>query len=131
MKKLIILFFLLFIFSLNLFSQNKNTIAEPTQNPLATYRLFRTENFLTFIKLNTVTGQMWQVQFSVGDKYDSFSYVLNLENLAKNKTLVKGRFTLYQTSNIYTFILLDQIDGEMWQVQWSIDQKYRFIMPIE
>lgn len=30
-----------------------------------------------------------------------------------------GRFTLYPTQNVFTFILLDQIDGRMWQVQWS------------
>lgn len=30
-----------------------------------------------------------------------------------------GRFFLYPTTNIYNFILLDQIDGRTWQVQWG------------
>lgn len=30
-----------------------------------------------------------------------------------------GRFTLYSTSNIYTFIMLDHVSGNLWQVQWS------------
>ncbi|MCQ2053435.1 MAG: hypothetical protein MJZ03_05855 [archaeon] len=30
-----------------------------------------------------------------------------------------GRFTLYATNNIYTFIMLDQVSGKLWQVQWG------------
>jgi hypothetical protein len=40
-------------------------------------------------------------------------------------------FTLYPTQNIYTFILLDQLEGKIWQVQWSTDIKTRAIIPIE
>lgn len=42
-----------------------------------------------------------------------------------------GRFTLYPTNNIYNFILLDQIDGRMWQVQWSLKEKNRGLIPID
>ena len=41
-----------------------------------------------------------------------------------------GRFFLYPTKNIYNFILLDQIDGRTWQVQWSYDENKRIIVPI-
>jgi hypothetical protein len=44
---------------------------------------------------------------------------------------MNDRFTLYSTKNMYTFILLDQIDGKTWQVQWSTDAKNRFVIPIE
>ena len=44
---------------------------------------------------------------------------------------VNDRFTLYPTQNIYTFILLDQIEGKTWQVQWSSDRENRAILPIE
>jgi hypothetical protein len=30
-----------------------------------------------------------------------------------------GRFTLYPTSNIYTFLLLDQGPEDAWYVQWG------------
>lgn len=35
------------------------------ENCKAVYRLFKTQNTWTFIKLNTRTGQMWQMQFDV------------------------------------------------------------------
>jgi len=94
------------------------------------YRLFPTQNMWTFIKLNTRNGQMWQVQFDVeGDnRLETF---LNIASLVSKEKEVNGRFMLYSTQNIYTFILLDQLDGKMWQVQWSIEFKERLIIPIE
>jgi hypothetical protein len=36
-----------------------------------------------------------------------------------------GRFTLYLTSNIFTFMLLDQKNGYTWQVQWGLKPEER------
>ena len=58
------------------------------------------------------------------------SVIINDENLAENKKSIVGRFTLYATDNMWTFILLDQIDGDTWQVQWSLEEDKRFIIPI-
>ena len=111
-----------------LFAQN--TIQEPAQSPTAQYRLFRTTNIWTFIKLDTMTGKIWQVQYDLnGDNRGSV--VLNSQDLASGKTKTPGRFTLYPTSNIWTFILLDQIDGSMWQIQWSNDIQNRLVLPID
>jgi hypothetical protein len=41
-----------------------------------------------------------------------------------------GRFTLYPTENMYNFLLLDQIDGYVYQVQWSMTKDYRGVIPI-
>ena len=41
-----------------------------------------------------------------------------------------GRFTLYATSNMFNFSLLDQIDGRVWQVQWSTDGEGNMVIPI-
>ena len=41
-----------------------------------------------------------------------------------------GRFFLYPTENIYNFILLDQIDGRAWQVQWNIEKSDRTVLRI-
>ena len=72
---------------------------------------------------------MWQIQFDVsGDNRGGV--VLNSQDLAMGKDKHPGRFTLYPTSNMYTFILLDQIDGATWQVQWAIEAKNRFVLPI-
>jgi putative copper export protein len=121
-----IIFILVFCCN-NLFAQN--TVQEPSQSPSAKYRLFRTTNIWTFIKLDTSTGKMWQVQYSL----DGFGIVvvLNEKDLASEKDRVSGRFTLYPTSNMWTFILIDQIDGDTWQVQWSQNKKNRIVLPID
>ena len=94
------------------------------------FRLFSTQNMWTFIKLNTRNGQMWQVQFDVpGDNRSvTFLNVLPLVNLEEE---VNDRFTLYSTQNMYNFILLDQLNGKTWQVQWSQNAENRVIVPID
>jgi len=129
---------LIFVFaSLSSFSQNQALKNESnpdnlTQkcNEIAVYKLFPTQNMWTFIKLNTRNGKMWQVQFDVqGDnRMETF---LNMLPLATKDEELNGRFTLYPTENIYTFILLDQINGKTWQAQWSTDIQNRGVIPIE
>ena len=95
------------------------------------YKLFPTQNLWTFIKLDTQTGQMWQLQYSVNDKSERLEYDLNPYPLITDKQeKVNGRFELYPTQNIYNFILLDQIDGKTWQVQWAIEEGNRVVLPI-
>ena len=102
-------------------------VPEPTQRPDAPFRLFRTKNIYTFLKLDTRTGLVWQLQWSL--KADQrFVEPINLKSLADGKN--PGRFTLYPSANIFTFILLDQDDGRQWQLQWSPDADHRFIVPI-
>ena len=101
-----------------------------TQN-IARYKLFPTQNMWTFIKLDTQTGKMWLIQFSVDSEVSRFQYDLNPFPLAISADQINGRFELYPTQNIYNFILLDQIDGQTWQVQWSFDADKRFIVPID
>ena len=99
---------------------------EPTQNPDAPYRLFSTKNIYTFIKLDTRDGRIWQVQWGL-DKAHTFIEPINIKAITSGKT---GRFTLYPTTNIYTFILLDQETGDAWHVQWGAMGE-RFITYIE
>ena len=102
--------------------QNEN-IATNT----ATYRLFPTQNVWTFIKLNTRTGQMWQVQYSMTSE-KRFATDLSLQTLVDKDKEVNDRFTLHPTTNTYTFMLLDQIDGRVWQIQWSMEEGKRGIV---
>jgi phenylpyruvate tautomerase PptA (4-oxalocrotonate tautomerase family) len=126
-KKVVIIFVLVFSCK-SLFAQT--TIQEPSQSTSAIYRLFRTTNRWTFIKLDTITGRMWQVQYDTeGDGRGSV--VLNSQDLASGKERLPGRFTLYPTQNMWTFILIDQIDGGMWQIQWSQERRNRLVLPIE
>ena len=94
------------------------------------YKLYPTANRYNFLKLDTRTGYITIVQYDVqGD--DEFEYALDviLENKA-DSLLVDGRYELYPTRNNYTFIMLDQIDGRAYHVQWSLERNQRFITPI-
>ena len=90
------------------------------------YRLFATRNMYTFIKLNTRNGQMWQVQWGTESKYQFESTLSNISRVSKEEER-NGRFFLYPTTNIYNFILIDQIDGRAWQVQWSTEANQRLV----
>lgn len=127
MKKIISVLFIMSFSIMMAFSQSEKS--EPIQEPTVPYRLFTTNNRWTFIQLDTVTGKMWQIQYDTqGDNRGGC--VLNDRNLAKDKEEVVGRFTLYPTENMWTFILLDQIEGNTWQVQWAFEEKERFVIPI-
>ncbi len=116
--------------TINTFSQS--TSEAPKQNISTdsniTFRLFSTSNMYTFIKLNTRNGQMWQVQWDT--KSSQFETPLSLITRVTKEEENNGRFFLYPTTNIYNFILLDQIDGRAWQVQWSIEEKERMVIRI-
>ena len=84
----------------------------------------------TFIKLDTQTGQIWQLQYSINDDNRRFECELNTNSLIIDDKKINGRFELYSTQNIYNFILVDQIDGRTWQVQWSFEENNRGIIPI-
>ncbi|MBK7787252.1 MAG: hypothetical protein IPJ54_01455 [Saprospiraceae bacterium] len=77
----------------------------------------------TFIKLDTRNGKMWQVQWSTKGSEYRFETVLLEAPLINNEEEKIGRFFLYPTTNIYNFILLDQIDGRTWQVQWGKEEQ--------
>lgn len=90
------------------------------------YRLFSTRNMYTFIKLNTRNGQMWQVQWGTESKYQFETTLSSISRVNKDEEK-NGRFFLYPTTNIYNFILLDQMDGRVWQVQWSTKANERMV----
>ena len=93
------------------------------------YRLYPTQNIWTFIKLNTSNGEMTQVQFSFeGNRMET---PLVDFPLVFGDDVEVGRFALYPTQNIWTFILLDQINGNTYQVQWSTSLDERAIFPIK
>ncbi len=106
--------------------------SEPTQDPTVRYRLFPTQNMYTFLKLDTMTGKIWQVQYSTKGAEYRFESVLSDVDIAELLFVRKevGRYTLFPTQNMYNFILLDQIDGYTYQVQWHGDEENRGVLPI-
>ena len=107
-------------------SNTKTTVASPDSN--VNFRLFQTNNRWTFLKLDTRTGEIKHVQYSTDG--EAMQYDLNNMPLAEGEDAKPGRFFLYPTENTFNFILLDQIDGRVWQVQWNIDRDKRGIWRI-
>lgn len=131
MKK--ILFFLAIVLSLIVscaqqHQKEKNALIQKVN---ASYEIYPTTNMWNFIKLNTRNGKMWIVQYSIDKDENRFETCLNKVSLIAENEEMDGRFKLQPTQNIYTFILLDQIDGRTWQVQWSFDENQRFVIPIK
>ena len=105
---------------------NEETIL---MNDSPAYELYRTDNMWTFLKLETSTGKIWQVQYAVGDG-DAFQVVLNDISLAFDGMETAGRFKLHPTDNMYNFLLLDTQTGNVWQAQWSQNPDNRGVIPI-
>lgn len=93
------------------------------------YKLYPTSNMWTFIKLDTRNGRLWQVQYHTESK-KRFQSILNTYSRVTPENESNERFALYPTQNINTFILLDQMDGRIWQVQRSIKDDERLVLPI-
>lgn len=93
------------------------------------YKLYPTENIYTFLKLDTRDGTISQVQWGEDESY-RFEVPLNLFPLVSEEEQVVNRFALYPTQNMYTFLLLDQINGKTRQVQWSQEYSERLVLPI-
>jgi len=97
---------------------------------VARYKLYPTTNMWTFLKLDTRNGRIWQVQWSF-EQDKRFETALSLHSVVWKDEEVNGRFILYPTTNNYNFIMLDQINGKTYQVQWSQEPDNRIVMPIE
>ncbi|MBQ7078315.1 MAG: hypothetical protein IJM92_01315 [Fibrobacter sp.] len=106
--------------------------SDPALGSNTRYKLYPTKNMWTFLKLDTETGKIWQVHFSIDGKDSRFEIPLNSGDIAQTlkKSKKIGRYELYQTQNMYNFILLDQLDGHTYQIQWSHEKNGRLIMQI-
>ena len=95
------------------------------------YKLYPTQNMLIFLKLDTRTGRIWIVQYSVESSEYRFETTLSNDiRMGYNDEWKPGRFELYPTQNMYNFILLDKFNGGTWQVQWSTKEKNRGVVRI-
>ena len=108
MKKFIALFALMVI-----------TLASYAQ----VYKMYNTRNYHNQLRLNTMTGEVQQIQ----DDGQSW-IVCSAREISGDK---ESRFRLYETQNMWTFILLDSYNGRLWQVQYSAqDLDNLFCIPI-
>ena len=101
-----------------------NTILEIAMPAQENFKLYPTENMWTFLKLDTRTGKIWQLQYDV-QGYKQTEVSVNSDIVYNNKP---GRFELYATQNMYNFLLIDKVYENVYQVQWSANKKNRGIV---
>lgn len=93
------------------------------------YKLYRTENIYTLLRLDTKTGMLKQVQWSL-DSEEEYTMTINSEDLTYGSGYGPNSFELYPTGNMYQFILLDKTDGRMWHIQWGTKDSERWMRRI-
>lgn len=135
-------FLILLVISVNLIAQeNKvdSTSTEPVKEKIVKidgevfikstdrYKLYPTPNTYNFIQLDTKTGIIYRVQWNL----DSDKRLLKVVNpnrlISEYDEQVNGRFEVVLTENLYNFILLDKINGRVWQCQWNFDVNKNWI----
>jgi len=104
--------------------------AEIQQLEVPIYKLFPTENTWASLKLDTRNGKIWQIHYSISEDGYEGTLSINSYSLVLPEEEINGRFNLYPTSNMYNFILLDQVNGKTYKVQWHNDNDKRFIRRI-
>lgn len=130
MKKLPILI-LMIVVSVVAVAQSSNVAAMPPQYENARFVLYPTVNMWNFIKLDTQTGRLWMVQYSVEENSRGEVVLSDDDQLLPFLEPKIGRFALYPTQNHYNFVMIDQFNGRTWQVQWTInDENNRWARPI-
>jgi hypothetical protein len=92
------------------------------------FRLYKTQNIVTLLLLDTRSGRIWQLQYGLGEKSDRGTVPLSKDVLGNGP---EGRFDLQATDTMWNFILLDTIDGRTWQCQFSLDPSKRGCIPID
>lgn len=102
-------------------------MSNANSSTLPRYKLYKTENIYNLIKLDTATGELWQVQYGMNKNSNRMEVVIDETSLLWDfEEPVAGRYELYPTNNVYTFILLDTVKGYAYQVQWNTDPDRRF-----
>ena len=88
------------------------------------FKLYPTDNIYTLLKLDTATGKIDQLQWSL-DSDNEGTIPINSDDLSLKTGC--GTFELYPTKNMYQFILLDKVTGRQWHVQWGMETSKRWI----
>lgn len=102
----------------------------PQQQLFVRFRVFKTGNMWNQLLLDTADGMVWQVSYTIDTKGVRALIPINATPLATGKDALIGRFTLYPTDNIWTFLLVDQFTGSVWQCQFSTHKGDRMLIPI-
>ena len=141
MKRILMIAFTFLVCTLSMAQQKKNEVEylDSIVNQISDinigylisgrYKMYQTENIYNLLKLDTATGKIEQVQWSL-DSDNEGSVTINDEDLTFGYGYGSGSFELYPTKNMYQFILLDKTCGRKWHVQWGMESSKRWIRRI-
>ena len=87
--------------------------------PHLRYKIYPTFNMWTYLKLDTRTGRIAMLQIATDSKDEGEFYIGTPNEVYVGDDAINGRYELYPTSNMWTFIMIDQINGNSYHVQWS------------
>jgi len=76
-----------------------------------TFEFYQTDNIHNKLRLNTKTGELYQMQS------DGAKFIVQSPITSKSQ---RERYSLHKTENMWTYILLDEFNGKLWQCQYSI-----------
>lgn len=85
------------------------------------FKLFPTD-YSNFLLLDQINGKIWQVTWDIRLEKNKISPI-NDSVLIEKQNIIENRFTLYPTLDSRYFLLLDKINGSIWQLNWSTNLK--------
>ena len=98
------------------------------QEDIERFKLYPTDNINIHLKLDTRNGYVYMVQRKTND-LESMEVPINgypLILLGREGIEVEapydnyiGRYKLYPTQNMWTFLMQDVVDGYTYQIQWG------------
>lgn len=94
------------------------------------FKLYPTENIYTFLELDTKTGRIWQMQWSMDSGNEGCIPIVDYDLISEEDSYGSNVFELYPTKNMYQFILIDKTSGRAWHVQWGMEYGNRWIRNI-
>lgn len=88
-----------------------------------TYQFYQTDNIHNQLRLNTKTGEVYQIQS------DNQRFLIHEAPTPEDSK--PNRYELFSTENMWTYILLDTFSGKLWQCQFSVKgPEYMFSIEI-
>lgn len=104
-------------------------VAVPPTKADVNFKLYPTQNQNIFLLLDTRNGRIWIEQWGLKSK-DRVEATLSAQQQVFGEDAIPGRFELYPTTNIFNFIMVDQVSGNTWQVQWNFEPENRMVVRI-
>lgn len=94
------------------------------------FKLYPTENIYNFLLLDTKTGRIWQLQWSMDSDKEGCVPIVDFDLVTEDDSYGSNVFELYPTKNFYQFILVNKTNGRTWHVQWGMEPEKRWIKEI-